>query len=47
MQDRIADHLCRTTTPYNRGKLIGPKPPLKAKEIRSIRVRIQAEQSLA
>ena len=27
--------------PLNRGKLIGPKPPLKAKEIWSIRVRLQ------
>ena len=41
MQDSTADHPCRTTTPWNRGKLIGPKPPLKAKEIWSIRVRLQ------
>ena len=41
MQDRIADHPCRTTAPWNRGKLIGPKPPLKPKEIWSIRVRLQ------
>jgi integrase len=41
MQDGIAHHTCRTTTPWNRGKLIGPKPPLKAKEIWSIRVRLQ------
>jgi integrase len=41
MQGRISDHPCRTTTPWNRGKLIGPKPPLKAKEIWSIRVRLQ------
>jgi integrase len=41
MQDTIADHTCRTTAPWNRGKLIGPKPPLKAKEIWSIRVRLQ------
>ena len=40
MQD-ITDHVCRTTVPWNRGKLIGPKPPLKAKEIWSIRVRLQ------
>ena len=33
MQDTLADHTCRTTTPWNRGKLIGPKPPLKAKEM--------------
>jgi integrase len=41
MQEPIADHTGRTTTPWNRGKLIGPKPPLKAKEIWSIRVRLQ------
>jgi integrase len=41
MQDSTADHLCRNTTPWNRGKLIGPKPPLKTKEIWSIRVRLQ------
>ncbi len=41
MQDTTADHPYRTTTPWNRGKLIGPKPPLKAKEIWSIRVRLQ------
>lgn len=40
MQDGTADHPCRTATPWNRGKLIGPKPPLKAKEIWSIRVRL-------
>jgi integrase len=38
---KIVDHLCQTKTPWNRGRLIGPKPPLKAKEIRSIRVRLQ------
>ena len=41
MQDSIAEHPCRTITPWNRGKLIGPKPPLKAKEIWSIRVTLQ------
>ncbi len=41
MQDNTADHPSRTATPWNRGKLIGPKPPLKAKEIWSIRVRLQ------
>jgi integrase len=41
MQDIISDHSCRATTPWNRGKLIGPKPPLKTKEIWSIRVRLQ------
>ena len=41
MQNRTADHPCRTTIPWNRGKLIGPKPPLKAKEIWFIRVKLQ------
>ena len=41
MENGTADHPCRTNTPWNRGKLIGPKPPLKAKEIWSIRVRLQ------
>jgi integrase len=41
MQDSISHHIGRTTAPWNRGKLIGPKPPLKAKEIWSIRARLQ------
>ena len=41
MQDQVTNHPCRTTAPGNQGKLIGPKPPLKAKEIWSIRVRLQ------
>ncbi len=41
MQDGTADRPYRTITPWNRGKLIGSKPPLKAKEIWSIRVRLQ------
>ncbi len=41
MQDMITNQPCRTAAPWNRGKLIGPKPPLKAKEIWSIRVRLQ------
>jgi integrase len=41
MQDSIAEHPCRAITPWKRGKLIGPKPPLKAKEIWSIRVTLQ------
>lgn len=44
MQDSTPDHICRTAIPWNRGKLIGPKPPLKAKEIWSIRVRLQVAQ---
>jgi integrase len=41
MQESTAHPTCRTATPWNRGNLIGPKPPLKAKEIWSIRVRLQ------
>ncbi len=41
MQDTTGDHPCRTNSPWNRGKLIRPKPPLKPKEIWSIRVRLQ------
>jgi hypothetical protein len=46
MQDIISDHPCRTTAPWNQGKLIGPKPPLKAKEIWSIRVRLQVSHRI-
>jgi integrase len=41
MQDNTADHVCRTRALWNRAKLIGPEPPLKAKEIWSIRIRLQ------
>jgi integrase len=41
MQDNTADHPSRTTTSWNQGKLIGPKPPLRPKEIWSIQVRLQ------
>ncbi|MBZ6077568.1 tyrosine-type recombinase/integrase [Microvirga puerhi] len=41
MHESFSDHPCRTNFPWNRDKLIGPKPPLKAKEIWSIRVRLQ------
>ena len=44
MQDSIADHTRQTTAPWNLGNLIGPKPPLNAKEIWSIRVRLQVAQ---
>jgi hypothetical protein len=44
MQDNISDQPCRTNSPWNRGKLIGPKPPRKAKEIWSIRVSLQVAQ---
>jgi hypothetical protein len=44
MQDRNEGHGDKGTAPLNRGKLIGPKPPLKPKEIWSIRVRLQVAQ---
>jgi hypothetical protein len=30
-------------TPWNKGKLIGPKPPLRLKHVWSIRTRLQVE----
>ena len=30
-------------TPWNKGKLIGPKPPLRPKHVWSIRTRLQVE----
>jgi integrase len=41
MQDNTNGQGCRNISPWNRGKLIGPKPPLKPKEIWSIRIRLQ------
>ena len=31
-------------TPWNKGKLLGQKPPLKVKEIWAIRIRLQLDQ---
>lgn len=44
MQDIISAQRSRTIAPWNQGKLIGPKPPLKAKETWSIRIRLQVAQ---
>lgn len=41
MQDVINGQGHRSVSPWNRGKLMGPKPPLKAKEIWSIWIRLQ------
>lgn len=41
MQDIPVSQIHRATAPWYRGKVIGPKPPLKAKELWSIRVRLQ------
>jgi hypothetical protein len=41
MQDAINGQVQRRSVPWNRAKPVGPKPPLKAKEIWSIRIRLQ------
>ena len=42
----LADQKCpnRTRPPWNLGRLVGPKPPLKLKEIWAIRIRLQVAQ---
>jgi site-specific recombinase XerC len=44
MQDVPTTGVYETRPPWNRGRLIGPKPPLTIKEIWSIRVRLQVAQ---
>jgi integrase len=41
MRDNTNGQVYTSASPWNRGKLTGPKPPLEAKEIWSIRVRLQ------
>ena len=36
-------HADRRAVPWNKGKLIGQKPPLKLKEIWAIRIRLQLD----
>lgn len=36
--------VAQARTPWTRGRLIGPKPPLKLREIWAIRVRLQLAQ---
>ena len=36
--------IVKTSTPWNKGKLIGQKPPLKLREIWAIRIRLQLEK---
>ena len=36
----------RTATPWNKGKLIGQKPPLKLREIWAIRIRLQIKKEI-
>src|SRR5476651_139654 len=39
----IATTATRRATPWNKGKLLGQKPPLKLKEIWAIRIRLQLD----
>jgi len=43
---RYLTHTPPTRTPWNKGKLIGQKPPLKLKEIWAIRIRLQLNHRL-
>ena len=36
----------KTPTPWNKGKLIGQKPPLKLQEIWAIRIRLQLQNKI-
>jgi integrase len=38
--------LAKPRSPWNRGKLIGQKPPLKLREVWSIRIRLQLKERL-
>src|SRR5438045_7975865 len=45
-KERLMDASTKTTgcvTPWNKGKLLGQKPPLKLKEIWAIRIRLQLD----
>lgn len=44
MRDRSVIHMNQARAPWNRGKMIGPKPPLKVREIWSIRIRLQVSK---
>ena len=35
--------IVKASTPWNKGKLIGQKPPLKLREIWAIRIRLQPD----
>src|ERR1700688_4683346 len=39
----VAENLLPRRIPWNKGKLIGPKPPLRPKHVWSIRTRLQVE----
>ena len=36
--------IVKASTPWNKGKLIGQKPPLKLREIWAIRIRLQLKK---
>jgi len=36
--------IVKASTPWNKGKLIGQKPPLKPREIWAIRIRLQLKK---
>src|SRR3954469_1006091 len=38
--------VAKSRSPWNRGKLIGQKPPLKLREVWSIRIRLQLKERL-
>jgi len=41
MQTKHSDQAVDRTRPWNKGKLVGPKPPFKLREIWAIRIRLQ------
>ena len=41
MQSQHAHQATRHPIPWNKGKLVGPKPPFKLREIWAIRIRLQ------
>ena len=38
---RLSENTSNIRTPWNKGKLVGQKPPLKLREIWAIRIRLQ------
>src|SRR5215472_1543415 len=43
MEDHVPTKLPLRRTPWNKGRLIGPKPPLRSKHVWAIRTRLQVE----
>ena len=41
-----ATTVCRAFIPWNKGKLLGQKPPLRLKEIWAIRIRLQLDHQV-